>query len=222
MIIIISSMLVGILLGIFGVISKDSVSILKYTTSLDNLNDSKPLILKDINDPEKINQCFNGDLGVLVAFDGSYKNEMNYSEFIEEYYMLKNSEEYKDKSKNDIMEAYDELYSGIKTLKELNSNLNAQEINKIFDCNYLKYDFNILLDEIKNSVAKLSSLLSLIVIVADISAVISILFGIIVINNYKGKNGNQSVKVKKNQDKSKSRETKDIIDSSSDNLRNKV
>ena len=222
MIIIISSMLVGILLGIFGVISKDAVSILKYTTTLDNLNDSKPLILKDINDPEKINQCFNENKGVLVTFDGSYKNEMNYSEFIEEYYKLKNSEEYKDKSKNDIMEAYDELYSGIKALKELNSNLNAQEINKIFDCNFVKYDFNILLDEIKNSVAKLFSLLSLIVIVADIAAVISILFGIIVINNYKGKNGKQEVQVNANQDKSKSRETKDIIDSSSYNLRNKA
>ena len=222
MIIIIATMVVGILFGIFGVVSKDGVSILKYATSWDNLNNSNPFILKDINDADKINQCFNGDTGVLVTFEGSYKNEMNYSEFIEQYYKLQNSEEYKDKNKIDIMEAYDELYSGIKAMVELNSNLNSKEINKIFDCNYVKYDFNILLDEIKSSVAKLSCLLSLIIIVADLAAAISILFGIIVINNYKGENIRHGVQTTVNQNKSKSRETNNINDSSSDNLRNKV
>ena len=222
MIIIIATMLVGILFGIFGVVSKDGVSILKYATSWDNLNNSNPFILKDINDADMINQCFNGDTGVLVTFEGSYKNEMNYSEFIEQYYKLQNSEEYKDKNKIDIMEAYDELYSGIKAMVELNSNLNSKEINKIFDCNYVKYDFNILLDEIKSSVAKLSCLLSLIIIVADLAAAISILFGIIVINNYKGENIRHGVQTTVNQNKSKSRETNNINDSSSDNLRNKV
>ena len=222
MIIIIATMLVGILFGIFGVVSKDGVSILKYATSWDNLNNSNPFILKDINDADMINQCFNGEKGVLVTFEGSYKNEMNYSEFIEQYYKLQNSEEYKDKNKIDIMEAYDELYSGIKAMVELNSNLNSKEINKIFDCNYVKYDFNILLDEIKSSVAKLSCLLSLIIIVADLAAAISILFGIIVINNYKGENIRHGVQTTVNQNKSKSRETNNINDSSSDNLRNKV
>ena len=222
MIIIIVTMLVGILFGIFGVVSKDGVSILKYATSWDNLNNSNPFILKDINDADMINQCFNGEKGVLVTFEGSYKNEMNYSEFIEQYYKLQNSEEYKDKNKIDIMKAYDELYSGIKAMVELNSNLNSKEINKIFDCNYVKYDFNILLDEIKSSVAKLSCLLSLIIIVADLAAAISILFGIIVINNYKGENIRHGVQTTVNQNKSKSRETNNINDSSSDNLRNKV
>ena len=222
MIIIIATMLVGILFGIFGVVCKDGVSILKYATSWENLNNSNPFILKDINDADMINQCFNGEKGVLVTFEGSYKNEMNYSEFIEQYYKLQNSEEYKDKNKIDIMEAYDELYSGIKAMVELNSNLNSKEINKIFDCNYVKYDFNILLDEIKSSVAKLSSLLSLIIIVADLAAAISILFGIIVINNYKGENIRHGVQTTVNQNKSKSRETNNINDSSSDNLRNKV
>ena len=222
MIIIIATMLVGILFGIFGVVSKDGVSILKYATSWENLNNSNPFILKDINDADMINQCFNGEKGVLVTFEGSYKNEMNYSEFIEQYYKLQNSEEYKDKNKIDIMEAYDELYSGIKAMVELNSNLNSKEINKIFDCNYVKYDFNILLDEIKSSVAKLSCLLSLIIIVADLAAAISILFGIIVINNYKGENIRHGVQTTVNQNKSKSRETNNINDSSSDNLRNKV
>ena len=147
---------------------------------------------------------------------------MNYTEFNEEYIKIKNNEEYKDESKKDIMEAYDVLYNGIRIMEELNSNLNEQEINKIFNCNYVKYDFDILLDEIKNSVAKLSSLLSLIIIVADLAAAISILFGIIVVNNYKGKNEKQKVQVNVNQNKSKSRDTKDIIDSSSDNLKNKV
>ena len=222
MIIIIATMLVGILFGIFGVVSKDGVSILKYATSWENLNNSNPFILKDINDADMINQCFNGEKGVLVTFEGSYKNEMNYSEFIEQYYKLQNSEEYKDKNKIDIMEAYDELYSGIKAMVELNSNLNSKEINKIFDCNYVKYDFSILLDEIKSSVAKLSCLLSLIIIVADLAAAISILFGIIVINNYKGENIRHGVQTTVNQNKSKSRETNNINDSSSDNLRNKV
>ena len=222
MIIIIATMVVGILFGIFGVVSKDGVSILKYATSWENLNNSNPFILKDINDADMINQCFNGEKGVLVTFEGSYKNEMNYSEFIEQYYKLQNSEEYKDKNKIDIMEAYDELYSGIKAMVELNSNLNSKEINKIFDCNYVKYDFNILLDEIKSSVAKLSCLLSLIIIVADLAAAISILFGIIVINNYKGENIRHGVQTTVNQNKSKSRETNNINDSSSDNLRNKV
>ena len=222
MIIIIATMLVGIIFGIFGVVSKDGVSILQFTTSLENLNDTNPFILKDINDAGMINQCFNEDTGVLITFEGNYNKEINYTEFNEEYYKLKNSEVYKDENKKELMNAYDELYSGIKAMEELNSNLNAQDINKIFDCNFVKYDFNILLDEIKSSVAKLSSLLSLIIIIADLAAVISILFGIIVINNYKGKNEKQKVEVNVNQNKSKSRETNNNIDSSSDNLRNKV
>ena len=222
MIIIIGTMLVGIIFGIFGVVSKDGVSILQFTTSLDNLNDTNPFILKDINNVDMINQCFNEDTGVLITFEGNYNNEINYTKFNEEYSKLINSEESKDESKKELMKAYDELYSGIKAMEELNSNLNAQDINKIFDCNFVKYDFNILLDEIKSSVAKLSSLLSLIIIIADLAAVISILFGIIVINNYKGKNEKQNVEVKVNQNKSKSRETNNNNDSSSDNLRNKV
>ena len=70
--------------------------------------------------------------------------------------------------------------------------------------------------------AKLSCLLSLIIIVADLAAAISILFGIIVINNYKGENIRHGVQTTVNQNKSKSRETNNINDSSSDNLRNKV
>ena len=222
MIIIIATMLVGILFGIFGVVSKDGVSILKYTTSIENLNSTNPFILKDINNVEKIDQCFNGDIGNIISFEGGYKNEINYIEFNEEYSKIKNSEESKDESKKELMKAYDELYSGIKTMEELNSNLNEKEINKLFNCQYVKYDYNILLDELKSSVAKLSSLLSLIIIIADLAAAISILFGIIVINNYKGKNERQKVEVNVNQNKSKSRETNNNIDCSSDNLRNKV
>ena len=222
MIIIIATMLVGIIFGIFGIVSKDGVSILQFTTSLDNLNDTNPFILKDINDVAMINQCFNEEKGALITFEDNYNKEINYTEFNEEYYKLKNSEVYKDENKKELMNAYDELYSGIKAMEELNSNLNAQDINKIFDCNFVKYDFNILLDEIKSSVAKLSSLLSLIIIIADLAAVISILFGIIVINNYKGKNEKQKVEVNVNHNKSKSRETNNNVDSSSDNLRNKV
>ena len=225
MIIIIATMLAGILFGVIGVVSKDGVSILQFLTSTENLHDNinpfNPFHLKNI-EVDNLDKCFNQPTGVLIAFEGGYNNVMNYTEFDEEYSEIKNSEEYKSESKKNIIEAYDQLHSGIKAMEELNSILNEQEINKILDCKFVKYDFNIILDELKSSVAKLCCLLSLIIIIADLVAAISILFGIIVINNYKGKNGKEEVEVHVNHNKSKSKEANNNMDSSSDNLRNKV
>ena len=222
MIIILASMLVGILFGIFGVVSKDGVSILKFTKSWENLNDTNPFLLKNLEHPDKINQCFNEQKGNLIEFKGKYTNKINYTEFYEEYTKFKNSDQYNDEDKTDLKKNFDLLNSGIKEMEILNSNLNEQEINKIFDCQYVKYDFDILLDELKSSVAKLSSLISLIIIVADLAAAISIIFGITVINNYKGQNGKKEVETNAKPIKQKTKESKNNMDSSSDNLRNKV
>lgn len=224
MIVIILTLLAGICFGIIGVVSKDSIQILLYAKSYENLNQEKPLLL-DIDEEikDKINICFNGD-GSLKneVFTGgaTYASSINdvYKEFEEKYSEFKDKEDFT--QKEDLVKDYHELEKILEQLKDLNDNLNSEDLDKIFNCNFVGSDFNILIDEINDSLAKKLSLYSLIIIIANLASVISIFFGITVINNYRG--GPSTIKnnePEERQNKSRNREVKNNMDSSSDHLR---
>ena len=224
MIIIIITLLVGISFGIVGVVSKDAIPILQNEKSSENLEQGKFLFLDiDEQNKEKINICFNGN-GSLVSqvFNEQTKYESgideDYQTFEEKFSSLKGEEE--SEKKNNLVKAYEGLEQILKKLKYLNDNLNSNNLDKIFNCKFVGSDFNILIDEINDSLAKKLSLYSLVIIIADLASVISILFGITVINNYKGQSVVvQNIETNERGNRSRNREVKKNMDSSSDNLR---
>ena len=223
MIIIIITLLVGVCFGIIGVVSKDAISILQYAKSSDNLLKEKPFLLDiDEQNRDKIDICFNGDGSLMKKIfndEKAYKSNIDedYKDFEENYSSFKDEEEFKNKA--DLVRAYEGLEEILKKLKYLNDNLNSENLDKILNCNFVGIDFNILIDEINDSLAKKLSLYSLVIVIADLASVISIFFGITVINNYKEQSVVQNNESNKRENKSRNREVKNNMDSSSDNLR---
>ena len=223
MIIIIITLLVGICFGLIGVVSKDAILILQDAKSTEYLDQGKFLFLDiDQQNKEKIDICFNGDGNLMNhVFDSEKKYISNidedYKNFEDNFAKLKEEEEFG--KKNDLVKDYQELEEILKKLKYLNDNLNSDNLEKIFNCKFVGSDFNILIEEINDSLAKKLSLYSLVIIIADLASVISIFFGITVINNYKGQNVVQSNESNARENRSRNRVVKNNMDSSSDNLR---
>jgi hypothetical protein len=223
MIIIIVTLLIGSIIGIVGVIAKDAIAILQYVKSSENLmlNEEVFLLKIDADIKEKIDICFNGD-GNLIdeKFEGSFD-----SQFIDEYYdsfqgnysEFKNAEEYKEKA--DLAEAYKQLDKVMNSFKNLNDNLKKGNLENLLNCKFVGYDFAILVDELNDYLVKKLLIYSYIIIIADLASVIAIFFGIQVIKNYKGQTEPQQIDTSEKRTKSRSKETKNNMDSSSDNLR---
>ena len=223
MLIIIITILVGVCFGIFGVFSKDLVPILKYVKSEENLNNTDPLLLKfnDDSDKELTNICFNKD-GNLTSYvfktNKKYKSKFNdnfYKDFQKEYEKLKNANT---EQQPKLVSAYENLEDILKKLKDINNDLNEHNITKIFECKYFQRDFDILLIELKDSLAKKLSLFALGIIIADLVAFLGIFFGVLIASNYVGKN---EVEPESNDKhiKMKVKDNRPNLDSSSDNFR---
>ena len=222
MIIIIATLLIGSILGILGVISKDVISILVYVKSTQNLvEEEKPFLLKiDPDIRKKINLCFNGDGNLMDdEFKGNFNSEIDeyYDAFNENYSNFTKEDEFKEKTK--LPEAYEKLDDALKSLKNLNDNLKDESLKNLLNCKFVGNDFSILVDELNDSLVKKLLLYSYIIIIADLASVISIFFGIQVIKNYKGQSEPQQIETSEKRTKSRSKETKNNMDSSSDNLR---
>ena len=106
----------------------------------------------------------------------------------------------------------------LKKLKDINNDLNEHNITKIFECKYFQRDFDILLIELKDSLAKKLSLFALGIIIADLVAFLGIFFGVLIASNYVGKN---EVEPESNDKhiKMKVKDNRPNLDSSSDNFR---
>ena len=223
MLFIIITMLIGICFGIIGIVSKDAVSLLKFTASSANLN-SSDIFLLDIDDDyrEKIDICFNKNGNLSYALEGingvfGEQFEANFSTFEEEYKKAKGNPQFKDLKA--IPKAYDELYIVFKNFKELYEDLNKDNLTKIVNCEFVGWDFKIITDELNDSLAKTLVLFSMIIIVADLVGVISIFFGIIVVSNERSPSEPEVLDNNSRQVKIHLREDKNNMDSSSANLR---
>lgn len=223
-IIIIVTLLIGSIFGIVGVISKDAISILQYVKSSKNLNpedDEETFLLKINPDArQKIDICFNKDGNLLDdEFEGSFESNIDdyYDNFEGNYSKFKTEKEFTDNK--DLVEKYDQLDTVIKGLKNLNNNLAKGNLEKLFNCKFVRNDFDILVDQLNDSMVKKLLIYSYIIIIADLASVISIFFGIQVIKNYKGQNEPQQIETSERRIKSKPKETKNNMDLSSDNLR---
>ena len=217
MLIIIVTMLIGVCLGITGVISKDLIAILKYTKSDENLKAEKPFLLDfDNTQADVLTICLNGN-GNLKSFAFNY-SQNQYESNIQE--QLGNFNDlYKNVNNDDSNKPlYDTMHKIIINMTELENDLKGTDkIDKIFDCKFFQWDFEILTKELKDSIASNITLYSLVIIAADLIAFISLFFGLTIVNNYKG----SSVE-KQSQDRNIQIHVKGYrpnMDSSSDNLR---
>ena len=220
---IIVTILIGGAFGIIGVVSKDISYILKYAKTNENLKSNKTLIF-DFNKYYKgyIDICFNGDgdLSELAFSSNIYFGESNKDDFENLENFDKDYSTNKENKENEkLSNELEILYKTMKNLKELYDDLKDDNLKGIFDCTFMKYDFNILITELENSIAKELILFSLIIIVINFIKIMAIFFGIIVAKNYGRKNQLES---KGNLVKIKQKDNMKIMDSSSDNLRNKI
>ena len=220
---IIVTILIGVGFGIIGVVSKDVSAILKYAKSNNNLNSNKTIIF-DFNEnyKEYFDICFNGngDLSELAfssnaSFGESNKDDyINFEKFDKEYSTNKENEK--------LSNEFEILYKAMKNMKELYDDLKGDNLKRIFDCKFMKYDFNIIITELENSISIKFVLFSLIIIVIDLIEIMAIIFGIIIVKYYKGENILESKENKGNLVKIKQKYNTQSMDSSSDNLKNQI
>ena len=113
-----------------------------------------------------------------------------------------------------IKEKYDALEKKLVVFENLINNFNEETLN----CSFFQKDLQILLDELKKGVSEKLTLLSLVIIIADLAAVMSIMIGISIISNYK-KNAPKEITMQDKHIKMQSQGSKRNMDSSSDNLK---
>ena len=220
MIIIIVIILVGICFGTLGKVSIDLVTILNFAKSEANINSDDPSLLKFNKEYLNItNQCLNknGDLYTFALGE----EEINFYEEINNL-----SEEF-DKNYNKFQKTHPNLQNDLSEnlrqifddLLNLNNNLNIKELANFFNCSFFQKDFNVLLREIKETMAKKLSFMSLVVIVPVLVTFLTIVIGVLLVSNYTSEVENIGSETHDRHSKSKSRSSKNDMDSSSDNLR---
>lgn len=220
MLLIVITVLIAICLGVVGIVCKDAISLLNYSVSSKNLENEKPFLLDFLGEhKDKIDTCFNknGNISSLFISEELYnKNVEDISnDFKTEY--SKNKDNFKENV--NLAKAYEQLDKEIDVIIELNNNLKRDQLSNILNCQFMRVDYDIITKEINDCLAKTLVLFSIIIIISDLAAFVSILFGLLFVINYKGQNDFEEVKSHERNNKSQSRDTRNKMDSSSENLR---
>lgn len=222
MLLIIITVLIAICLGVVGIVCKDAISLLNYSVSSKNLENEKPFLLDFLGEhKDKIDICFNknGDISSLFISDDLHNADIKEKsdEFKANYTDIKDKNDFKQKV--NLAKAYEQLDKEIDVIIELNNNLKTEQLSSILNCQFMRVDYDIITKEINDCLAKTLVLFSIIIIISDLAAFVSILFGLLFVINYKGQNDFEEVKSHERNNKSQSRDTKNKMDSSSENLR---
>jgi hypothetical protein len=222
MLLIIITVLIAICLGVVGIVCKDAISLLNYSVSSKNLENEKPFLLDFLGEhKDKIDICFNknGDISSLFISEELHNAEIETKsgEFKTEYSDNKDKDEFKQNV--NLAKAYEQLDKEIDVIIELNNNLKRDQLSNILNCQFMRVDYDIITKEINDCLAKTLVLFSIIIILSDLASFVSILFGLLFVINYKGQNDFEEVKSHERNNKSQSRDTRNKMDSSSENLR---
>ena len=221
MLIILITMLAGIGFGLAGVVGKDAIELLKYAKSEENINNEEEPFLLTFNKEykEQINECLNKDGNLTSLFGSEYNYQSNIDDYAGDFETKYNELKNKNNADNYIVKLYEEMNLIIISLKELNNNLKQDNLTKIFDCSFFKRDFEILTTEIKDTMCKKFCFFALVIIVVDLVAFLSILFGVLVASNYTGQKIPLETESHDRHIKMSTKDNKHNMDSSSDNLR---
>ena len=172
------AILVSVLFGVLGYVTREGVQIIHYTLSSYNLLSDDPIFFKSKNlfISSMIKECANDFLDSLGDDILSSKNESDtdLNEIMDELKTSTCSAETKDS----LETFYRALYNGtIITLNATGTLLNIK-------CRFAKNDKNIILNEL-NSAGKRATVLSAFQFLVGILLGISVLFGILFIHKYK-------------------------------------
>lgn len=215
MLAIIIIILIGSILGAIGVMSKDLIPILYFTKSFKNLNSDDPFLLDfDKTKAEKINICLNGN-GNLV--DSVFDMKINYQSDIENYSVNFTKIYPSIPANSQNKDQFDKINEIINNMTEFYHNFEVNNFTSIFNCEFFRWDFEILTSELNDCLVKKITLFSMVIIVADLISFISIFFGYIIVTNYKGSSNEEPERDRHIQMNPK--RTRQNMDSSSDNLR---
>jgi len=181
MLFMILAILVSVLFGVLGYVTRDGVQIIHYTLSSYNLLSDDPIFFKTKNHfiSSMIEECANDEGDFLDSLGDdilSSKNESDtdLNEIMDELKASTCSAETKDS----LETFYRALYNGtIITLNATGTLLNIK-------CRFAKNDKNIILNEL-NSAGKRATVLSAFQFLVGILLGISVLFGILFIHKYK-------------------------------------
>ena len=185
--------LVGMGLNIIGIVGKDSVSIIQYVKSSNNLNSEDPLLLKVDNDSVKyIDTCLNGngDLTSLLGINNTYFPQfpLKIDEVQNNYDKVKNEEsgDSDNQELKNIIKNYEIIIKIYDICENIENEINNPPNNVLGDCQFLGSDINIIIDQIRETLGKKTNLLSYIILGESFISALSVFFGLIVVNQYTG------------------------------------
>ena len=187
MIIMIVIILIGVIFGLMGVLGSNAISIIQYTISEDNLNDTEPFLLN--NYPSVIpyfNICFNGDGNLISQLNLNSDSFGSLNDLYQLRDQIKNySNTYNDKLDDELIKGFKYLANLIDIIDNLFGKYFANNSILAFaNCEFLLSDINIFIDELDQSVLKIFKLFAIVMITSGYYIGISVMFGILVMNRY--------------------------------------
>ena len=116
----------------------------------------------------------------------------------------------------------DQFFKKFEALKTIMGNMTIfsnDSLKKLLNCLFVQSDFNILKTELSNTFAKKITLFSMVIILANLALFISIMFGVIIVSNYKGSNEPEEIENHDRHIKMKVSDPRNNMDSSSAQIR---
>lgn len=171
--------LVAACLNVVGIIGKDSTAVLQYVKSEQNIKSEDPLFINiDGESSEYLITCLNGngDLGKYFTIPTFFELPINVNDLKNIKETLENVE-----GKDEIIKTINNIIDISDKYEKVNNNIGGGNIG---NCRFLGLDVDILKDQLKNSLGRDFTILSYIFLGEGVFIVISIFFGIIVINKY--------------------------------------
>lgn len=183
--------LIGVSFGLINAFSQNIISAIKYGTSIENLNSTKPIIFKQ----NVFNACFNGDgvinevINLNTSVNANFIGLLSLKEKVEKIIQKL------DGQSNVLKEAFQSLNNIINNTDNLFNKYDIKDkysIIKVINCRFMKNDINIFMEEINDNLKETSKKMEFIFYASSLCAGISIICGIIVINRGgKKKKGNR-------------------------------
>jgi hypothetical protein len=186
---VILAIIVSVIFGVIGYVSRDGVQIANYILSSQNLNSDDPLLFTSKNDylTILIEECVNKEGSFISTIEDDI---LTYQEELDDYFEEELLEIYNNTCNNNtrdsLIKYYQSLYNATTTILDITITLYN------IKCRFSKNDKNIILNELE-SAGKRATVLSTFQFLVSIFLAISVLAGIFLIHKYRRKSQEISI-----------------------------
>ena len=186
---VILAIIVSVIFGVIGYVSRDGVQIANYILSSQNLNSDDPLLFSSKNDylTILIEECVNKEGSFISTIEDDI---LTYQEELDDYFEEELLEIYNNTCNNNtrdsLIKYYQSLYNATTTILDITITLYN------IKCRFSKNDKNIILNELE-SAGKRATVLSTFQFLVSIFLAISVLAGIFLIHKYRRKSQEISI-----------------------------